>query len=146
MTRISQAILAIAFSFLSLSAFACQDFKLEGTVLTIECPGVNLEGQMPPGAVMAPHPDARTGKPASNLIYPDNQALFQGAKVYLCHNKAWTCGGGNLRNVLNGNYFAQGEFQGNKAVITLPRAVDPSQLTGVVVLQNGMRGWLHPLH
>lgn len=152
MTSFKQAALALALSVLSLGALASQDFEIQGNMLTITSPGINLEGQMVPGAVRSDYLDANTGRPATNLQYPQNQHVFEGARVYLCVNGlGWTCGSGRLRSILTGpgdRPFAQGVFQGGKAVLQLPTALTEAQLgnlTGVVELNNGMRGWLHPL-
>ena len=140
--------MAAILSLVASGVYACQDFEIKGNVLTITCPGVNIEDQMLDGAVRAPQPDVNTGKPATNLQYPNNRSAFEGVPVYLCHNSAWSCGSGSLRRILSGQgdqAFASGVFHGGKAAITLPTVVHPSQLTGVVVFHNGVRGWLHPL-
>lgn len=149
MKNISLVIATGILSFFTVGVYACQDFELSGKVLTITCPGVNLEGEMLDGAVRADQPDVNTGKPATNLQYPNNRNIFEGAHVYLCRNgNGWTCGSGSLRRILQGQDdrpFADGVFHSGKAVITLPAVVDPAQLTGVVVFHNGVRGWLHLL-
>ena len=152
MTIVSKACVAIVLSLLSFGVLACQDFELKGKTLTITCPGVNLEDQMLEGAVRADQPDVNTGRPATNLQYPQNKNAFEGAPVYLCVNgSSWTCGSGSLKRILTGpsdKPFAQGVFKGGKAVIELPAALTEAQLgnlTGVVQFHNGVRGWLHPL-
>lgn len=145
-SNLLRAALATVLSFLSFGTFACQGFTLVGTVLTITCPSVNLKGQVPPGAVVSLQKDARTGRPAISLQYPDNEQLFQGAKVYFCWNEVWNCEKSTLRNILYLPFFAEGTFHGNVATIQLPKVVDPSQLIGFVVLSNDMRGWLYPLN
>ncbi len=150
MTASLKATLAFVLSVLSFSVFACQDFTIQGNVLTITCPGVNIEEQTMDGAVPSGQMGANA-KPATNLSYQDNRNAFEGAPVYLCLNgNGWTCGSGSLRRILgpNDRPFAQGVFRGGKAVIQLPMAMSEAQLanlTGVVKFHNGVSGWLHPL-
>lgn len=149
MTTPLKAALAIALSFLSLGALACQDFELMSNTLTITCPGVNIEDQMMEGAVVGGV--GANAKPAANLSYQDNRNAFEGVPVYLCLNgNGWTCGSGSLRRILgpNDRPFAQGVFRGGKAVIQLPMVMSEAQLanlTGVVRFHNGVNGWLQPL-
>ncbi len=150
MTSFKSAALALVLSFLSFGALACQDFEIKGSVLTITCPGVNIEDQMLDGAVAGG--TGANAKPATNLSYQDNRNAFEGAPVYLCANgPAWTCGSGSLRRILTGasdRPFAEGVFKSGKAVIQLPAPLNEAQLanlTGVVKFHNGVRGWLHPL-